>query len=43
MFEKSNGRVLKNFKDAAGMFRQGKVIRYPQEALKAKIRSLLTL
>lgn len=43
MFEKSPDWVLKNFKDVAGMFRQGKVIRYPEEAVKAKIRSLLYL
>lgn len=35
--------VLKNFNDVTGMFRHGKVIRYPYEAVKAKIRSMLKL
>jgi len=43
MFERSEDWVLKNFKDVAGMFRHGKVIRYPLEAVKAQIRSMLTL
>jgi AraC-like DNA-binding protein len=43
VFEVSEDWVLKNFKDATGMFRKGKVIRYPYEAVKAKIRSMLNL
>ena len=35
--------VLKNFKDVTGMLHKGKVIRYPYEAVKAKIRSMLNL
>jgi hypothetical protein len=37
MFEKSPDWVLKNFKDVAGMFRQGKVIRYPRPLTAARI------
>jgi len=43
MLDVSEDWVLKNFKDVTGMFRQGKVIRYPYEAVKAKIRSMLNL
>ena len=43
VFEVSEDWVLKNFKDVTGMFRKGKVIRYPYEAVKAKIRSMLNL
>jgi AraC-like DNA-binding protein len=43
LFEVSEAWVLKNFKDVTGMLRQGKVIRYPYEAVKANIRSMLKL
>jgi hypothetical protein len=43
VFEVSEDWVLKNFRDVTGMFRKGKVIRYPYEAVKAKIRSMLNL
>jgi hypothetical protein len=43
MFEVSNDWVLKNFKDVTGHFRHGRIIRYPYEAVKAKIRSMLKL
>jgi hypothetical protein len=35
--------VLDNFRDVTGSFRVGKIIRYPYEAVKAKIRSMLKL
>jgi hypothetical protein len=41
--EVSEDWVLKNFKDVTGMLHKGKVIRYPYEAVKAKIRSMLNL
>jgi hypothetical protein len=43
MLTVSEDWVLDNFRDVAGMFRQGKIIRYPHEAVKAKIRSMLKL
>jgi hypothetical protein len=43
MLDVSEDWVLDNFRDVAGMFRHGKIIRYPYEAVKAKIRSMLKL
>ena len=43
MLDVSEDWVLDNFRDVAGKLHQGKIIRYPYEAVKAKIRSMLKL
>ena len=43
MLDVSEDWVLDHFRDVAGMLRQGKIIRYPYEAVKATIRSMLKL